>query len=97
MIIAKKFHIPDRCPENCPFKEQYKRFVMGDACKSCPVFLCRVVTYEGEIINLVPAESFDAVSAGKWEKWFKEGMRKAPPARRRLPAEMNVFVRSGGR
>ncbi len=97
MIIAKQFRIPDRCPDNCPFLDEYKSFVMGDTCKSCPVFLCRIVTYEGETINLIPAESFDAVAARKWEKWFREGMRKAPPARRKLPAEMGVLLRSGGR
>jgi hypothetical protein len=43
------------------------------------------VKYDGEVLNLVPADSFDAGTARKWEKWFKEGMRKAPPGKRRMP------------
>ena len=92
MMIANQFHIPDRCPENCPFIEQYKSFAMGATCKSCPVFLCRIVKYEEEVINLVPAESFDAGSARKWEKWFREGMRKSPPARRRITPNRSLLM-----
>jgi hypothetical protein len=96
MIIANKFYIPDHCPAKCPFIEEYRRFVMGITCESCPVFLCRVVKYDDEVLNLVPADSFDAGTARKWEKWFKEGMRKTPPGKRRMPDKC-VSMNLGGR
>jgi len=84
-MIANKCRVPDHCPEECPYIEEYRSFVMGTTCETCPVFLCRTIQYEGETINLIPAESFDLAAARKWEKWFKDGMRKAPPGRRRIP------------
>ena len=79
MKIARKYNVPDKCPANCPYIEEYKKYNMGFPCRVCPVFLCKTLTYNGESINLVSPDSYPSEHAKEWAKWFEEGMSGNTP------------------
>lgn len=77
--IAGKHHVPDKCPSGCPYIETYRQYNVGDPCRTCPVFLCKTLVYEGETINLLPPEKYPKVLARDWEKWFNDNMKGDAP------------------
>jgi hypothetical protein len=74
MIIARKYEVPDKCPENCKFKNDILNYGQNAICGRCPVFVCEEPRTEEDkmYMPLVPADEYRDDWAEEWEKFFKE-------------------------
>lgn len=68
MIIADKFEVPDKCPEDCKLRPKY--FDQGCICMRCPVLMC-VRNEKG--FCLVDAANIREDWAQQWAEYFKTG------------------------
>lgn len=78
MIIANKYEVPDKCPDDCRYRGCVSQ---GDVCFRCPVMICSPFEYMGEMTYLVDPEGYRTDWAEEWEKWFKTGMVGLPDLR----------------
>lgn len=73
MLIARKYTVPDQCPEGCKFKVE--AFYQGCMCSRCPVFNCRPPkTQEDEMyMPILAPEHYRPDWAAEWQKFFETG------------------------
>ena len=71
MLIANKYEIPDKCPDNCKFKLN-GGFSQGSICTRCPIFNCKKFIYHYEVTRLVEPEDYREDWAEQWFKFFNE-------------------------
>jgi hypothetical protein len=80
VIIAGKYEVPDRCPENCP--DYGRPFDMCSPCFRCPILNCSTVLDEdGNDMTPLAPEDFHQDLAKEWYEFFKElkdDRRKTP-------------------
>ena len=74
MIIANKYEVPDKCPEDCPFQGDTYAISQGGACTRCPVFCCSESEIDGESygeeFRLMDAKGYRPDWAVVWSDWF---------------------------
>ena len=68
MIIANKYEVPDNCPKNCLFKQEYG--YQGGLCHRCPIFNCRK---DVDGFCLIEPEDYREDWAKEWSKFFETG------------------------
>ena len=83
IVVTEEYEIPDKCPEDCPFKPELESFSQGIICMRCPVFCC---TVPKDGFPLVEKSSFRKDWAKEWAKWFK-GDKKEYPNLKIFPEE----------
>lgn len=76
MIIAGKFEIPDSCPKNCKFRNDWKKFGQSAQCFRCPVLNCHLNEPAPEIgctepWRLTEPEEYRSDWAEAWCAFFK--------------------------
>ena len=61
MLIAHKYEVPDKCPEECIFRNDFRRHGQNSICLRCPVLCCKEPTTEEEKLHMpiVSAKGFD--------------------------------------
>lgn len=79
MIIAGKYRVPDKCPDDCRFRKDPMAQMQGGFCYRCPVMNCSPMEYQeedGSIIEvrMVEPEQYRLNWAKEWERFFKEGV-----------------------
>ena len=78
MIIANKYEVPDKCPENCIFINDFAIYGQNAVCNYCPVFLCRESIRDNERASIVKPENYRQDWASEWSQWFKGDMKNVP-------------------
>lgn len=72
MLIAKKFELPDECPDNCPYHLGLFEFGMESICTRCPVLLCADdIDLEGKVFRCIEPEDYRDDWAANWVRFFK--------------------------
>lgn len=76
MKIGNKlqFEVPDRCPKDCIYENDFRDYGQSAMCGRCPVFVCeKSAGPEGEPFSLVEPGHYRNDWAAEWERFFKEG------------------------
>lgn len=68
MLIAGKYEVPDKCPEDCSLRPD--SFYQGCTCMRCPVLNCKE---DPDGFCLLRSEDFREDWAREWERFFKDG------------------------
>lgn len=76
MLIAEKFEVPDSCPVDCKFQDDFRRFGKCAMCVRCPVLNCKLngpSPYIGhtEPWRLCEPEGYRPDWAKEWQRFFK--------------------------
>lgn len=71
MIIAGKFEVPDKCPENCPHINEPA--YQGSICSRCPIFNCKK---DDTGFCLIEPEGYREDWAEYWQEAFKQMEKK---------------------
>lgn len=76
MLIAGKYELPDSCPSDCAFRDDWKAFGQNAICCRCPVFNCSLNEPAPEVgytesWRLVELEDYREDWAEIWDKFFK--------------------------
>jgi hypothetical protein len=76
-----QFEAPDKCPENCLYKDDIRNYGQNAICRYCPIFACTPVPAPegGGTICMVEPEGFRDDWAEEWARYFKDG---TPPTLR---------------
>jgi len=81
MLIANEFEVPDKCPVNCKFTDDFRNYGQNAICGRCPVFVCSMpddpTEDDKEIYPLVPPEEYNPDWAYEWVLFF-EGKVDSP-------------------
>ena len=78
MLIAKKYEVPDACPEKCSFHGDMVTHGQNSVCCRCPVFVCKEFEMDGQMICMVPPDHHREDWAKVWSEWFKGDMKAFP-------------------
>ena len=75
MIIAEKYTVPDKCPDDCDFIHDFRNYGQSAICFRCPVFVCQEPKTEEDkyYMPMVPANEYREDWASEWEKFFNTG------------------------
>ena len=75
MIIAGKYPVPGKCPDNCPFLKEISVRGQSTICGYCPVFVCHKDDRHG---CFVEPENYREDWALEWSNWFNGEMKSIP-------------------
>jgi len=64
MKIANNIEVPDKCPDNCEFVDEFRNYGQNAICGRCPVFCCVGPD------PLLPPEEYRMDWAIEWKKFF---------------------------
>jgi hypothetical protein len=81
MLIAGNVELPDKCPEDCPFKDDIANYGQNAMCGRCPIFVCTTFGSEEDEMGpmcLVEPEEYRHDWATVWQQWFADGMKGMP-------------------
>lgn len=63
MLIANKYKVPDKCPQDCRFIKDVLKFGQNAMCVRCPVLNCKDSA-------LLRPEEYREDWAKEWERFF---------------------------
>lgn len=67
-----QFEVPDKCPENCEFKDDIRNYGQSAMCIRCPILNCvPIKDEEGEEFCLIEPEDYRNDWAKEWQEFFK--------------------------
>lgn len=73
MKIGSKlqFTVPDKCPADCRYKDDFRNYGQNAVCMHCPVLCCW--DNHDDMSPIVAANNFRDDWAAEWELFFKNG------------------------
>lgn len=66
-----EYELPDKCPKDCPHKDDLYKYGQSAICGRCPVLVC--TPCDG--MCLVDAADYRTDWAKAWHDWFEGGMK----------------------
>lgn len=77
MLIADKYTVPDKCPDNCKYQEELARYGQNAMCHWCPVLNCAPCTEDG--FRLLEPADYRLDWAEAWVEFFRNGIEPKLP------------------